>query len=152
MNKPGSSTETVETNVGNKCREESQEQEPKKNFTNNASMCTTSSCFSLVVTTLFPPSFYVFTKAPTNHLEVVVFMLDVLAIGSGHLLMTSHLCSGLTGHRLALCIVVGGLLGQLVIVRRSALLLDCHCPYSLLVGPLVVVRRYASSSNHPSCH
>ena len=83
-NKPSSSTETVETNMGDKCREESQEQEPKKNFTNNASTHTTSSCSSLVVTALFPPSFYTFMKAPANHLERVMFMLDMLAIGLGH--------------------------------------------------------------------
>ena len=131
-NKPGISStyaalhfsETAETNVGNKCREESWEQEPKKNFSSNASPRPTSSCFSLVVTALFPPSFYAFTKAPANHLEMVVFMLDVLAIGSVHLPATSHLRSGLTRHRSALCIVVGASLGQLVIVRRSASSLD----------------------------
>ena len=161
MNKPSSSTETVETNVGNKCREESWEQEPKKNFTNNALMHTTSSCFSLVVTALFSPSFYAFVKAPANHLERVVFMLNMLAIGLGHLLVTLHLHSGLTGHCLALCIIIGVLLGQLVIVRHSVSSLDCHCPIpitgvptcchsalcvivepssSLLVGPFIIIR------------
>ena len=103
----------------------------KKNFTNNASTRTTS----LIVTALFPPSFYVFAKAPANHLERVVFMLDVLVIGSGHLLMTLHLRSGLTSHHSALCIIVGALLGQLVIVWHSASSLDYHCPMLVAGGP-----------------
>ena len=94
-----------------------------KNCSSSALPHPMSSCFSLVVTALFPPSFYAFAKAPANHLEMVVFMFNMLAIGLVHLPATSHLRSGLTHHHSALCIVIGASLGQLVIVRHYALLL-----------------------------
>ena len=55
-------------------------------------------------------------------------MLDVLAIGLAHLLATSHVCSGLIHYLLALCIIVGALLGS-----------ACHCHWPILVitgGPI----------------
>ena len=47
-------------------------------------------------------------------------MLDVLATGSLHLPAISHVRSGFTRHRSALCMIVGASLGPLVVVRRYA--------------------------------
>jgi hypothetical protein len=83
--------------------------------------------------------------------RITLFVLDVLAMGSIHLPATSHVHSGLTRYRSVLCIVVGASLGPPAVVRRYACRrLVVTGPYSSsLVGPLVVVRRYASSSGHP---
>jgi len=83
-------------------------------------------------------------------------MFDVLAIGSVHLPATSHVRSGLTRDRSALCIVVGASLGPFVVVRRYVSLLDCHCLVLVVAGgptchhsaPCVVVGP-SSSSGHP---
>ena len=86
--------------------------------------------------------------------KITLFVLDVLAMGSVHLPVTLHVRSGLTRHRSVLCIVVGTLLGParhrsaLCIVVGLSLRLPTG-PYSSLVGPLVVIRCYASWSG---CH
>jgi len=87
---------------------------------------------------------------------MVVFMFDVLAIGSVHLPATSHVRSGLTRDRSALCIVVGASLGPFVVVRRYVSLLDCHCLVLVVAGgptchhsaPCVVV----GPSSSLGCH
>ena len=99
---------------------------------------------------LLPASFYAFAKAPANRVEMVVFMFDVLAISSVHLPATSHVRSGLTRHRLALCIIVGASLGPLSLFGAMCRCWIVTASYSSsLVGPLVIIQRHASSSGHP---
>jgi hypothetical protein len=69
-------------------------------------------------------------------------VLDVLAIGSAHLPATSHVRSGLTRHRSALCIIVGASLSPLVVVvglslartRRALLVFIRQVLVSSLLG------------------
>jgi len=78
--------------------------------------------------------------------KITLFVLDVLAIGSVHLPATSHVRGGLTRHRSALCIVVGGCSWALhAVVAGSTCRPSAQCvvvtgPYSSsLVGLFSVV-------------
>ena len=67
-------------------------------------------------------------------------MLDVLVIGSAHLPATLHICSGLIRHLLALCIVVGALLGSACCCHWPILVITggpicCHLAACMVIGP-----------------
>ena len=75
-------------------------------------------------------------------------MLDVLEMGSLHLPATSHVRSGHIRHRSALCAVVGVSLGPLVVVRRYASSLGCRWAHLSSFGAMhrrwVVTGPYSS--------